>query len=162
MIQNKYLISLYNVFIYIILLLFLVYFFDGYLSNVNLCDSGSINDISDVNQNNDNDNYQYSHLTELHFIDRCRRRISWHINSLNKERFTSYSQFKSSWNPKTNLWNEVKIAIKEDINKSRSDAFNYRQESKINSERIMSNVRTTREISNKNRINRFIERMLAK
>jgi hypothetical protein len=156
---NKNLTNLYNVFIYVVLLLFLVYLFDAYLSNVNLCDNGSINDIGEINQNNDK--YNPSHLSQLHFIDRCRRRISWYIHSINKEGYSSYSQFKNSWNPKTNIWDEVKIAIKEDINKSRAKAFKYKQESRINNERLMSDIKTTKDNSNKIRMDRYIERLNA-
>ena len=152
--NKRYALTLNNVLTYITLILFLFYFYDVFLSSTNFCDSGSVNDISDVN-----DNSQTRHLSELHFIDRFRRRVSWYINPLNKERFTSYSQFKSSWNPKTNLWSEVKIAIKEDLNKFSSDRANYSQQSRFENERIMSNIRNTRENSHRNYMRRYLDRI---
>jgi hypothetical protein len=150
-------INLNNVLTYIILFLFLFYFYDVFLSSINYCDSGSINEVSDVNL--DNENNQSRHLSELHFIDRVRRRISWYINPLNKEKFSSYSQFKSSWNPNTNTWNEVKIAIKEDIKRSRAAHAQRQEQSRMESERFMSNIRRTNEISKNIKLQRYIDRI---
>jgi hypothetical protein len=91
-------------------------------------------------------------------MDRIRRRISWYITAKNKERFSSYHEFKNSWDSNTSLWKEVKLAIKNDLSKSRSDAFNYRLKSEKDN-RIMSNIRISREISNQNRMNRYINRI---
>jgi hypothetical protein len=91
-------------------------------------------------------------------LDRVRRRISWYITPQNRERFSSFHEFKDSWNPNINLWKEVKLAIKDDLSKSRYNASNYRLKSKREN-RIMSNISISREISNQNRMNRYINRI---
>jgi hypothetical protein len=65
----------------------LVYFFDAHIFQVNLCDSGSIDDINRINDlshnevsQNDGSRNDIDHhgrdLAELHLLDRVRRRIS--------------------------------------------------------------------------------------
>jgi hypothetical protein len=147
-----------NIFIIIVIILLLLCFLDN-LSVVHLCDSGSINDIND-NTNNDNNNSDYvtslnTNLTQLPITDRIRRRISWYTTGKFGGRHDTYNEFKTSWDPDTKIWKDIKLAIKNDFKKLRLNAEQARRQSKIDNNQLMSDIRRTRELSNKNRIKRY-------
>lgn len=131
--------------------------FDSYL-----CDSGSINEIVYNNDNNDNgdngDNTVTRDLVRLHFLDRVRRKLSWYVKGKNSDRFNSYDEFKSSWNPKSKVWSEIKSFIKEDIKQSRADAFKSEQTSRERAENTMFQIREGRRLRYQEKLIRFNER----
>jgi len=147
-----------NIFIVIVTILLLFCFLDS-LSEVYLCDSGSINDIHD-NTNNDN-HYNddvtstNSNLTELPLTDRIRRRISWYTTGKHRGTYNTYNEFKTSWDPDTSIWKEIKLAIKNDFKKSRLNAEQARRQSEIDNNQLMSDIRRTRELHNENKIKRY-------
>ncbi len=143
-------------FLYLLFGIFDVSFFDVYL-----CDNGSINDNSHENNydNNENgDNTMTRDLGKLHFLDRVRRKVSWYVRGKHDDRFNSYDEFKSSWNPKSKVWNEVKSFIKEDIKQSRLDAFKSEEASRQKSENLMNQIRESRILRSQDKLRRFNER----
>ncbi len=153
----KYKNTLWNIIILLIIILLLVSFSDS-LSEAHLCDSGSINDVNNTNNDNHNNDYVISpdlNLTRLSLTDRIRRRISWCITGKNSGKCGTYTEFKTSWNPETKVWKDIKLAIKKDFEKSRLNAQQARQKSKIDGTIFMSDIKQTRELQNENNINRL-------
>lgn len=135
----------------------LVYFFETDVFQINICDSGSINDINEINDtiNVNEDERNIAHLNNLPLADRIRRRISWYLTAKGRKKYGSYNEFKSTWNPSTRVWNEIKSTVREDFKKSNSDAFQRGQESDRRAEELMSEIRESRRRSDMDRLNRF-------
>jgi len=158
--------KIYKLLQYLILLTLIILFFDFFdisLMDSCLCDSGStsasqdnVDDhVYDIDESNDNNNDTRTRdLAKLHILDRIRRRFSWYCSGKNSSRFSSYDEFKSTWNPKTKVWNEVKSFIKEDIRKSRAEAFKMRQESEENAKWRMFQKTEARRLENLQRLER--------
>lgn len=149
--NNKFFYYLYNILIIIILILYLIYFFDTSFSYTNLCDSGSMTE----NINNED-------LTKWSIMDRIRRKIYWYTIVKNKGNFNSYNEFKITWNPETKVWNEIVLTAKEDLKKSRLDAFNYKRKSEVETNRFMFNIKNTQQTANENRMKRYIDQITKK
>jgi hypothetical protein len=75
--NNNFFKYLNNIFVIVLLIIFIIIIIDNFFLEINICDTGSISDNinldSDINQDN---NTIAGHLTELHLIDRVRRRIA--------------------------------------------------------------------------------------
>jgi hypothetical protein len=153
--NNNYYKFLNNLLVIILCIIIITIIKDNYFLEVNICDSGSITD--NYNNVNDNNNNMYVDLTKLNLTDRIRRRISWYISAMNNGGFNSYNEFKNTWNPKTKIWNEIKLAIKEDIKKSRLEALKTTKQSEVNANRLMSDIRNTQIAAYNNRMKRYVE-----
>lgn len=155
-------IYLYKIIQYFILfaLLFLLFdFFDLSLFYTYHCDSGSNDNIDDNVYNiNDDTNDDTRDLARLHLLDRIRRRFSWYFSGKPRGRFSSYDEFKSSWNPNSKVWDELKSFIKEDIKKSRKNAFKSKQSSQENAENIMNQIRESRRLKTLENLKKFNNR----
>jgi len=83
---------LYNILTIIVLILYLIYFFDTSFSCINLCDSGSMTETI----NNED-------LTKLSIMDIIRRKIHGYTIVKSIGNFNSYNEFKITWNPETKV-----------------------------------------------------------
>lgn len=140
-------------FLYLLFGIFDISLFDSYL-----CDSESNNEIVDNSQDNNDNNSFTRDLGKLHFLDRVRRKLSWHVSGKTSNRFNSYDEFKSIWNPKTKVWNEVKSFIKEDLKQSRIKAFKSEETSRERAENTMFQIREGRRLRDQEKLIRFNER----
>jgi hypothetical protein len=95
---NNILKLLSQIFVTIGLLMLLVYFFETDVFQINICDSGSINDINEINDtiNVNEDERNIAHLNNLPLADRIRRRISWYLTAKGRKKYGSYNEFKST------------------------------------------------------------------
>lgn len=51
----------------------------------------------------------------LKYHDLSKRKFYWNIWEKNRGKYESYQDFKRNWDPKTNMWDEVKKAVKKDL-----------------------------------------------
>lgn len=145
----------------------------GFFPILLYCDSGgdSINDfvidnstdryvnnkeINVPSEDNSGDNFVHS-TVELSLVDKVRRRIYWYV-SKDKGRYSSYEQFKNVWNKDSKVWSQVKYAFKTDLNKTKLDASIAREISANNNNKLMSDIRKTRELDTQNRLKIYFER----
>lgn len=143
----------------VLLLLLLFNSFDISLFDFYLCDSGPNENIDEnVYDNNYTNDDTTRDLAKLDLLDRLRRRFSWYFSGKSSGTFNSYDEFKSSWDPKSKVWNEVKSFIKEDLKKSRLNAFKSRESSRENAENIMYQIRESRKLKNLENLKRFNDR----
>lgn len=106
------------------------------ISDVFLCDSGSIQDFV-VNQE---DSVYINRAPNSSIFNTVKRKLAWHLTEKKSSRFSDYNHFKSKWNPSTKLWD----ILKADLKASRLSASKGKETSYQASSSIMNDVRNSR------------------
>ena len=110
--------------IYIVFSLFILYTQDSLLMDV-YCDDGT-NTFSETNDthpatcepNLEKKEFALSNLY-LNLKDKARRKLFWEICECDRGNYSSYKDFKKSWDSSTKIRNEVKKDLQADLHKLR-------------------------------------------
>jgi len=163
----KILLYIYKIFLILIIGL-LMWDISNILHTISYCDGESINDFvidrndeGDVTFDNNSsiDENSAQSTVPLRFVDKIRRRISWYITAKNRGTYNSYDQYKEHWNPNTKIISQFKSVITEDFKKARLDAKKTGAINDKNNERLMSDIKASRNVDAKNRTRRYFEMM---
>jgi len=159
--MKNFLNYLYNLFMVTLCIIIIVFFIDSFIE-IHLCDTGSINqNIDNIENVKESDTITPTpyFMTRLRFTDKIGRRISWYVKDKYDSEYNTYNDFKDYWDPKTKVWKEIKSAINNDLKKSRLSALEARRKSNLENGKLMLDIKRSRETSNMNRINRYIQRL---
>jgi len=81
------------------------------------------------------------------------------IFRLKTEECIVHDQYKENWNPNIKVRSQFKSVIAEDFRKARIDARTGREVNLRNNERVMSDVRASRNLDAENRTRRYFKAM---
>ncbi len=148
-------------FVYIIWV-FLYLYYSIYFSDFLLCDSGEntgdfINTTDASNVENDNNTHIVPIVPKPKLLDRIRCKITWKISGQFSELYTSYEDYKKSWDSST-IWGK----IKSDFIRSRNIENRVLPDRGLSDgEKLMRDIRSSRNqanISRQRRINDMFRR----
>jgi hypothetical protein len=113
-----------------------------------LCDGGSSDDNVHSLDGNNNDR-DLSQSTSMYSKFKCR--ISWWLTDNQDGRYSSFSDYKTHWDPKVGF----RDIIKADFNRTKADISKSNLKNRTDSENLMRDIRDSRNQSSVEKHNRF-------